>query len=273
MGKKRSYKINTIKELYAKSGNQCAFSGCENELFINDNFNISEICHIEGLNKDSARYNNLLSEEEANGIDNLILLCPTHHTIVDKDVKTYTVQKLRNMKLNHENNIIQSKLIHVNNIQIDDKYINKIYKYPKLNHSISREKIQNTIQKTLIQNYNTRMILYKLITSYEEYSELKMSIILNELECDANMFAQYLKLLEDLGYVKEDYYIGGMESFIEGDDGNLYIVSDNYLFKLYNGTWRIKSKFRILLDIYNLLGKNSFYEFIVSKDYDQLNKL
>ncbi len=37
-----------------------------------------------------------------NDEDNLILLCCNHHELVDKDVTTYTVDRLRQMKANHE---------------------------------------------------------------------------------------------------------------------------------------------------------------------------
>ena len=48
------------------------------------------------------------SQEEDNSYDNLILLCPNHHAIVDKDPDTYTEECLREMKKRAEDNIAQS---------------------------------------------------------------------------------------------------------------------------------------------------------------------
>lgn len=72
----RQISVRVVKELYAKSGNCCAFSGCNEQLF--EDANVGQICHIQGVNPGSARYNPDLSEEVVNGIDNLILLCCTN---------------------------------------------------------------------------------------------------------------------------------------------------------------------------------------------------
>ncbi len=95
-----------LKELYAKSGNICAFPGCSCELLF-DKINLSEICHIQGLNPDSARHNPKLSDTEANCIENLILLCPTHHSLVDQNPSEYTVEYLKEMKDSHESWVAQ----------------------------------------------------------------------------------------------------------------------------------------------------------------------
>ena len=97
----RYLKSKVIKNLYAKSGNICAFPGCSCKLFF-DETNLSEICHIQGLNPTSARYNPNLSDDEANSIENMILLCPTHHKLVDQQPLVYSVERLKEMKTLHE---------------------------------------------------------------------------------------------------------------------------------------------------------------------------
>lgn len=101
---KRYLKTAVIKELYAKSGNRCSFPGCDCELFVEGN-NVSEICHIQGLEKGSARFNPKLSENVANSLDNLILLCAIHHKIIDQSPSKYTVEELKRMKKKHEKRI------------------------------------------------------------------------------------------------------------------------------------------------------------------------
>lgn len=100
----RGIPLKIQKEIYAKSGNQCAFTNCSCQLFIQD-VTTSEICHIEGLKPNSARYNPTLTDDQANCFQNLILLCPTHHALVDGNEGIYTVMCLRQMKHNHEQEI------------------------------------------------------------------------------------------------------------------------------------------------------------------------
>ena len=92
-----------LKKLYARSGNLCAFPGCSQPLFDEDNQ--SNICHIEGVNTDSPRHNSKLTKDQINSYENLILLCPNHHTQIDKEPDIYTVSVLKDMKKRHEDSI------------------------------------------------------------------------------------------------------------------------------------------------------------------------
>ena len=101
----RSIKNAVRHELYAKSGNQCAFPGCGCALFedgTDGKTSKGEICHIEGLNPQSARYNPNSTDEERNSFDNLILLCANHHEQIDQNPDQYTVADLKKMKEDHE---------------------------------------------------------------------------------------------------------------------------------------------------------------------------
>ena len=66
---------NTLRFLYAKSGNNCAFPGCTMPIFEDDGLLTGECCHIEALSKGGARYNEATSEEEKNDESNLVLMC------------------------------------------------------------------------------------------------------------------------------------------------------------------------------------------------------
>ena len=87
-----SYLSGTIKSLYAHLGDRCAFPGCNQELVCGEGVNISEICHIYGLNPNSARYVEGLDVNYLNSEKNLILLCPTHHTMIDQRVMKISFQ-------------------------------------------------------------------------------------------------------------------------------------------------------------------------------------
>lgn len=61
-----------------------------------------QVCHIEGDKPDSARYRSEQHDRERHGFYNLILLCGTHHKIIDDDERSYTVERLRAIKAQAE---------------------------------------------------------------------------------------------------------------------------------------------------------------------------
>lgn len=91
----------TLRELYLKSGNQCAFPGCNN-LIMNElgNF-VGEVCHIEAAMPGGERFNPKQSNEERRQFSNLMLMCHTHHKVTD-NVDKYTMEKLKKIKCEHE---------------------------------------------------------------------------------------------------------------------------------------------------------------------------
>lgn len=98
----------TRKILWAKSGNQCAI--CKIELIQAGQTNgetsvIGEECHIIAREASGPRGNEALEEKLRDHADNLILLCPTHHRMIDENPSTYTSKKLRSIKKEHETEI------------------------------------------------------------------------------------------------------------------------------------------------------------------------
>ena len=93
---------STIRALFAKSGNVCAFPECEHKLVEDDNLYVGEICHIEAAEPRGPRYNPDSTEDERRSYNNLMLLCHAHHRRIDSDAKTYTVTCLRSVKTDHE---------------------------------------------------------------------------------------------------------------------------------------------------------------------------
>lgn len=89
------------KLLWGRSGNRCAFPDCDQLLTEgegSDGLVVGEMAHICGEKSGAARQDATLLPGFVNSYDNLILMCPTHHTIIDKDEATYTVDVLREMK-------------------------------------------------------------------------------------------------------------------------------------------------------------------------------
>ncbi len=101
----KSPTVATLKKLFALSANLCAFPKCTNRLIDPSSGTLTaEVCHIRGrkTGHGSQRYDPRQSEDERHGIDNLIALCPAHHTVIDDDADSYTVERLRNIKAAHE---------------------------------------------------------------------------------------------------------------------------------------------------------------------------
>ena len=98
---------SAIKRLFAKSGNVCAFPGCAHELVADDGLYIADMCHIEAAEPRGPRYNPNSSDEERRSHENFILLCHAHHRRIDFDVSTYTVERLRRMKAEHESAVLE----------------------------------------------------------------------------------------------------------------------------------------------------------------------
>ncbi len=93
----------TLKVLFARSMNQCAFPGCTTTIVDpKEDVVYGEVCHIEGNEPGAARHNPQRATNTLNDIDNLILLCERHHKLVDADPDNYTVPFLKQIKLAHE---------------------------------------------------------------------------------------------------------------------------------------------------------------------------
>jgi tetratricopeptide (TPR) repeat protein len=92
----------TLNILFAKSGNRCAFPDCPSRLIDEESVLLGRVCHIEAASKRGPRYNPTQSNEERHHFDNLIVLCPHHHIIIDTKPETYSVTWLKKVKADHE---------------------------------------------------------------------------------------------------------------------------------------------------------------------------
>jgi hypothetical protein len=90
-----------MKRLFGCSGNQCAFPTCTAPV-VDGSTVLGEVCHIAAASSNGPRYDATQTDEERNGFDNLILLCPNHHTVIDADLESYAVERLQKMKKQHE---------------------------------------------------------------------------------------------------------------------------------------------------------------------------
>lgn len=94
-----------IKLLWGRAANRCSF--CRTELTQDAKahdaaFVLGEQAHIVGEKIEAPRGQSPLTDEERNSYHNIILLCPTHHTEIDKNVFDWPVEKLHLAKSRHE---------------------------------------------------------------------------------------------------------------------------------------------------------------------------
>lgn len=103
----RSYTERTIKILFALSGNRCAFPMCPVPLVdIHPNdpdpIVLGELCHIIASSPTGPRGAASPAPGARDSHRNLILLCPTHHTLIDARPAQYPPQMLRGWKAQTE---------------------------------------------------------------------------------------------------------------------------------------------------------------------------
>lgn len=92
---------DTIRELYLKSGNECAFPGCDHRIVNQEGVFIAQLCHIEAALPGGPRFNPHQTNEERREFGNLMLMCHAHHKVTD-DVVQYSAVRLRQIKRDHE---------------------------------------------------------------------------------------------------------------------------------------------------------------------------
>lgn len=70
-------------------------------------YTIGEMAHIRGEKPGANRHDPAQSGVDRDGYANLVLLCPTHHTVIDKpeNLAAYSVNLLLNMKLQHNKDV------------------------------------------------------------------------------------------------------------------------------------------------------------------------
>lgn len=85
------------KMLWALSKNRCAICACPLVVkSLDKNLIVGEECHIVSKKTNGPRHRAMQNYDTFN---NIILLCPQHHKIIDEDTENYTEEKLFYIKL------------------------------------------------------------------------------------------------------------------------------------------------------------------------------
>ena len=94
----------TYKLLYVRSGNECAFPGCNHPIFNDDGLYIAQLCHIKAANVGGQRYDEKQNDEQRRALKNLLFMCHRHH----KETDSFKEEKLLEIKLNHESQFTET---------------------------------------------------------------------------------------------------------------------------------------------------------------------
>lgn len=168
--------VRDQKHLCLKSGNRCALPDCRKELVVDAKNGdpaslVTQIAHIKGEKpgknnkRASARYDANMNNKERNSYDNLILLCPSCHKIVDGQPQTYTVEILQKIKKDHEEWIINStknEVINVSFSELDIVTKNLISNQDTKDDSLTLISPKDKIAKNGLSNSIEQMILIGL---------------------------------------------------------------------------------------------------------------
>ena len=109
MGRNKAPSENTIRMLCGRAAGMCEFEGCGKRLFYDNvtgaEFNNSFVAHIVASSQNGPRGDKILSAQLSDKLENLMLMCADHHKLIDTEVEKYPVEKLKDMKKEHEKKI------------------------------------------------------------------------------------------------------------------------------------------------------------------------
>jgi len=102
-----------VKLVFAFSAGYCAFPDCAVRTVVaatdlDSAAVIGQVAHIHSYEDKGPRANLSLTVKERNKYRNLVLFCPTHHTLVDKQENTFPAELLRHWKLVLEKKILEA---------------------------------------------------------------------------------------------------------------------------------------------------------------------
>ena len=185
-------KVDTLRALFTRSGNQCAFPGCTQPIVNSKNKFIAQVCHIEAAAEGGERFNALSSDEYRRCYDNLVIFCYPHHIETD-DTDEYTVESLRKIKLDHEQQFLKS------DFKIDEAELQKLISEMQVYWS-------NIDRLNQVEHYNLDSGLSMEVNGQASFDKViadaycaasGIEALLNELhESDESLIEDLNKLLE-----------------------------------------------------------------------------
>ena len=126
----------TKLRLFADSAGHCNRPECHRYLFSDQtlaDYHIGEMAHIIAASDQGPRANLATDAEDRAVYENLILLCPSCHTEIDKAPEVFTVEIVRDWKTNHKKRIVEAIGIPQLNDRVEArKYVSQILRGNKV---------------------------------------------------------------------------------------------------------------------------------------------
>ncbi|MEO4176748.1 HNH endonuclease signature motif containing protein [Acinetobacter pittii] len=192
-----------LKALWALSAGICANPSC-NRNIIEPTINhslivIGEQAHIIAHSVDGPRGEQKQSIQNIDSIENLILLCSTCHTLIDKAEQDYPLELLREWKSKHENKVRSifrdKKIKDLNTLKLEIKKIldenHYLYKEYGPSSEASKNLLSNTVElwhKHIVEDIlpNNRKIINLIESNIELWTNhmvfIKMKAHVNAYE-------------------------------------------------------------------------------------------
>lgn len=98
---RRSISSAILKRLYAEFAGMCVMPDCAYPSKLEDGTPIVEIAHISSPSQPGPRHDPDLPIGESNNLPNLILVCPTHHRMIDASPSEYSAERLGLLRKRH----------------------------------------------------------------------------------------------------------------------------------------------------------------------------
>ena len=197
MSGNRSISLKTLKELLAKSGNQCAFPNCTHPIINEKGVYIANLCHIEAVSEKGQRFNSDQSDSERNHFDNLMFLCYRHHKETD-NVEEYSVEKMKEMKVLHEKQFSEAHFKNIDYVARQIKeYWDEIEKVNNESHYFDEFKIEidkDSSHEELIFQIKNSLKTIEMFLSWMEPQDKKKYFELFELGVPNHMSLVNLRL-------------------------------------------------------------------------------
>jgi len=199
-----------VRALFARSGNRCAFTDCDNVLIKHDVLYVGKIAHIEAAESGGPRYNPRQTDDERRSYDNLMLLCHEHHVEIDDDVSKYNLPVLRDMKRAHEKTVgalfkVLPKIV----AQVSQEitiYWNTIDRVNRYEHVLPERAIQinsKADRLTLVDSIQEQMELLKYNYGYLASSDAKLN---EDVKGFLSSLGYDLKKYNGVEYYKNPFY-------------------------------------------------------------------
>lgn len=218
-----------LRELYLKSGNQCAFPGCTHPI-VNSNGNyVGQVCHIEAAEEGGQRFNPNPTNEERRALSNLMLLCYDHH-IETNNVQKYTVDALKKMKRAHEakfSDIVGQLQRSISDLTTQQSFFytesgQGLFEYFDWNYSAEEAEavvadINVWVDKLRELSPDTRQVFSLMLKRSSQLSWGK-GAILDEIEAitgkTANDIKKHVILLNKYGFISEPEKDDGLHTWV-----------------------------------------------------------